>query len=70
MSFWDTVLGNQLAHTLIEELPEITKKRQQLPIICTSGEEVLKQMELLERGYHFYAFIPLADGRKIVIFEK
>lgn len=70
MSFWDTVLGAQLAHTLIEELPEIKKKRQQLPVICTSDEEVLHQMELLERGYHFYAFIPLADRRKIVIFEK
>ncbi len=70
MSFWDTVLGNELAHILIETLPEITRKKKQFPIICNSDEEVLEQMELLKQEYSFYAFIPLTDGRKIVIFEK
>lgn len=28
MSFWDTVLGNQLARTLINELPQLTEKKR------------------------------------------
>ena len=28
-SFWDTELGNQLAHVLIRSLPELTEKRKQ-----------------------------------------
>lgn len=28
-SFWDTELGNQLAHVLIRSLPELSEKRKQ-----------------------------------------
>lgn len=28
-SFWDTELGNRLAHVLISSLPELTEKRKQ-----------------------------------------
>ena len=60
-SFWDTELGNHLAHVLIRSLPEFAEKRKQTVtrVMQVELEQFLNQS--LKEGKKIDQVIPIQD---------
>ena len=43
--FWETILGNELAHTLIEELPRITEPKKQETVLVLNAERAIEEVQ-------------------------
>ena len=69
MDFWNTVLGNHLAETLIRCLLEITEKKQNTVIVENkkAPEQVISK---ISQGESYVAAMPYSDDSTLLIFEK
>ena len=68
LSFWDTVRGNELADTLIRNLPKLAG-REQICVRCKDVDEAVKIIEkaINEKRARFLAAVPLNDPRLIIL---
>lgn len=69
MSFWDSILGQQLAKVLIRELPKLNVKTKQYAetMADDSVQDFIKtSLEMGERYVSHYSF----GGKTTVIMEK
>ena len=69
MDFWNTVLGNHLAETLIRCLPEITEKKQNTVIVENKKAPELV-ISKISQGESYVASMPNSDDSTLLIFEK
>ena len=69
MSFWQTILGNQLAKTLIRELPKLNVRPEQYSETMTDDKVqgfIKERVEVGERYVNHFSF----DGKTTVVMEK
>lgn len=69
MAFWDSMLGNQLAKTLIRELPKLTKEKEQYTRTVMDQELQSFITEEIQKGNRYISHISY-DGFTTVIMEK
>lgn len=72
-TFWDTVLGVELAETLIRELPKLTKraKIKQTTITIEPDEDLADTIKMyIDRGLIYKDRIQTKDGGYLLIFEE
>lgn len=69
MTFWDTILGNQLAKTLIRELPKLTKQKKQYSVTIPNNKvhEVLE--DKIKAGERYVGHFSCGD-KTTIIMEK
>lgn len=69
-SFWDTQLGNRLAHTLNACLPKLAEKEQYVVEVKEneSAKELIK--ENIKKGASFVNAVYENGTVKLLIFEK
>ncbi len=72
MTFWDTVMGHELARTLTMELPKLTAGKEQYIETMAESEVAAYISRELENGKRFAAYVPAKDesGNVSVIMEK
>lgn len=73
MDFWDTVLGNTLAHVLIDTLPELTEKLSKKEQYGTtaSPEDVADYIDKrIHAGERYIASFQNGKGKVYVIMES
>lgn len=71
MDFWNTVLGNRLAETLIRYLPKIAKQKkiqtsQWTP--CCDIDSTIKEM--CEEGWLVVSMVSTNHDGAVIVFEK
>lgn len=66
MNFWDTVLGNRLAETLVRELPRLTNREQYCKEVAEDKVSEYIKGEL-DRGSLFVNAIPTGNGFLIIM---
>ena len=66
MDFWNTVLGNHLAETLIRCLPE--KKQNTVIVENKKAPELV--ISKISQGESYVASMPYSDDSTLLIFEK
>lgn len=72
-TFWDTVLGVELAETLIRELPKLTKraKIKQTTITIEPDEDLADTIKMyIDRRLIYKDRIQTKDGGYLLIFEE
>ena len=74
MDFWSTVLGHQLAETLVRTLPMLArsnKEIKQYPVTCGATNEAVLSVfqEEQEKGSRFIQAIPTANNQLVMFFE-
>lgn len=72
-TFWDTVLGVELAETLIRELPKLTKraKIKQTTITIEPDEDLADTIKMyIDQGLIYKDRIQTKDGGYLLIFEE
>lgn len=70
LSFWDTRLGQELAETLIRELPKLTRKRKQYTERL-SGKEVIPYLEKeLANGKRFVTYMRDPRSYDYIVFME
>ena len=73
MDFWNTVLGNNLAHTLIHTLPELAEKlskKEQYGASVPTDETASYIDKRLQAGERYIASFPYGDKIYIIMEEK
>lgn len=73
MNFWNTVLGNNLAHTLIHALPELVEKlskKEQYGAWVPADEAAFYIDARLQAGKRYIASFPDGDKIYIIMEEK
>lgn len=71
MSFWDTVLGHQLAETLVRELPKLNRKKKQETFRLKDEEsDAYLSKAINEDGYRFAGSYVDSKGVTVVVLEK
>lgn len=73
MNFWDTVLGNNLAHVLISTLPELTEKlakKEQYGTTLPTEEAADYIDKRLQAGERYIASFPNGEGKFYIIMEE
>lgn len=73
MDFWNTVLGNRLAETLIRTLPDLTEKlakKEQYGALVPNDEVVSYIDTRLQAGERFVTSMPGGDYHTYVIMEE
>ena len=73
MNFWDTVLGNRLAETLIRTLPDLTEKlakKEQYGALVPNDEVISYVDTRLQAGERFVTSMPGGDCHTYVIMEE
>lgn len=73
MDFWNTVLGNRLAETLIRTLPDLTEKlakKEQYGALVPNDEVVSYIDARLQTGERFVTSMPGGDCHTYVIMEE
>lgn len=71
--FWDTVLGVELAETLIKELPKLTKqtKIKQITIAIGPDEDLADTIKMyIDSGLIYKDRIQTKDEGYLLIFEE
>lgn len=71
--FWDTVLGVELAETLIRELPKLTKqtKIKQTTITIEPDADLADTIKMyIDRGLVYKDRIQTKNGGYLLIFEE
>lgn len=69
MDFWNTVLGNRLAETLIRTLPELIEKPKQFIVKC-DGNEVEAIIEEQWKLRHRLVQAIALKNKILLIFEE
>lgn len=69
MDFWNTVLGNRLAETLIRTLPQLTEKHEQFMVKCDRNEVESTIEEQWKLQHRLVQSIALED-QILLIFEE
>lgn len=69
MDFWNTIIGNRLANTLVKELPKLTEKKAQYT--ATMNDNLVQQYITVEvsAGNRYIGHFSHA-GKTTVIMEK
>lgn len=71
LSFWDTVLGHQLADTLNRELPRLTRKRIQYTKLLDTDKVLNYVKSEIDAGNCYVGMVKDREsGRILVIMEK
>ena len=73
MDFWNTGLGNNLAYTLINTLPELAEKlskKEQYGTLVPADEAALYVDTRLQAGERYIASFPDGDKIYIIMEEK
>lgn len=74
MDFWNTVLGNNLAHVLIQTLPELaenaSKKKHQYGTFVPNDELVAFVSTNIKEGKRFVTALPDGESLTYVILEE
>lgn len=72
-AMFETKIDYDFAETIINCMPELTRKKEQEFISVTNANECLSKMEEMKKqGYTYVSFIPFGERRstKILVFEK
>ena len=70
-TFWNTILGTELAKTLIRELPKIAEPKEQYTMTIENQKVQAYVIEEIEKGNRYVSHITNQyTGRTTVIMEK
>ena len=73
MDFWDTMLGNELARTLICTLPGVKEnltKKQQYGASVSNDEVVSYIDKRIQAGERFITMMPNGENQTYIIMEE